>query len=166
MRRLTIVLALTLAIGAALPTPHGAAAEPLVADDDRIVMTRVDQSAEDSEFSLEQAIIGAGLTIDYHSHVGDMLARTRADVGSEVKLFVKADIFVFCSAALSREMMEADITSVALCPYSMFVFERPEEPDVSYIGYRRLARDASPTDSPLRKIDALLNGIMEEAASF
>ena len=39
-----------------------------------------------------------GLVIDYTSHVGDMLNRTGADVGSDVRIFDAADIFIFCSA--------------------------------------------------------------------
>lgn len=143
-----------------------ATAAPLESTDDRVVLMRVDQPAEDTLFDLEQAIVGQGLVIDYHSHVGDMLARTREDVGSDRILFTKADIFVFCSAALSREMMEADLTTVALCPYSMFVIETPEEAGASYVGYRRLARSDTPADSPLAKIDALLDGIAKEAAGL
>ena len=35
------------------------------------------------------------------SHTGEMLARTGADVGSDVKIFDAADIFLFCSAVIS-----------------------------------------------------------------
>lgn len=52
-----------------------------------------DGDFDDATFAVESAIIGAGLNIDYTSHVGEMLARTAADVGSDVKLFDNAQYF-------------------------------------------------------------------------
>ena len=82
-------------------------AAPLAAQDQAVTYD-YDGSFDDATFAVENAIVGKGLVIDYVSHVGDMLERTRADMGSEVVLFDGAQIFVFCSAALSRKMMEAD----------------------------------------------------------
>ena len=42
-----------------------------------------DGAFDDATFAVESAIIGQGLVIDYVSHVGEMLNRTGADVGSE-----------------------------------------------------------------------------------
>lgn len=41
-----------------------------------------DGSFEDAAFSVESAIVDQGLVIDYVSHVGEMLARTGADVAA------------------------------------------------------------------------------------
>ncbi|MEC8042132.1 MAG: DUF302 domain-containing protein, partial [Pseudomonadota bacterium] len=60
------------------------------------------QDIDDVIFGLENAILDEGLVIDGTSHVGDMLERTRADVGSDVILFEKAEVYSFCSAKLSR----------------------------------------------------------------
>lgn len=116
-----------------------------------------DGSFEDATFSVESAIIGAGLKIDYVSHTGEMLNRTMADVGSDVHLFDNADIFVFCSARLSRKMMEADIMNIAHCPYGIFVTDRNGE---VFIGYRHYP------EGILQEVQKLLDGIAEEAASF
>ncbi len=83
-----------------------------------------DGSFDDATFAVENAIIGKGLVIDYVSHTGEMLERTAADVGSDETLFAAADIFLFCSAQLSREVMEADPMNIAHCPYGIFVAER------------------------------------------
>jgi len=80
----------------------------LAAAQDATTIYPFDGSFEDAAFSVESAIVGKGLVIDYVSHVGEMLARTGADVGSSVDLFAEADIFVFCSAVVSRKVMEAD----------------------------------------------------------
>ena len=105
--------------------------------------------------AVEAAIIGKGLVIDYRSHVGEMLNRTAADVGSAVKVYDNADVFLFCSAVLSRKVMEADPMNIAHCPYGIFVMDR--EGAVS-IGYRQMP------EGPMQEVQALLDAISREAA--
>lgn len=114
-----------------------------------------DGSFEDAAFAVESAIVGKGLVIDYRSHVGEMLNRTGADVGSDIRIFENADVFLFCSAVLSRKMMEADPMNIAHCPYGIFVTDR--EGQVS-VGYRHLPEGA------MQEVQALLDGIAREAA--
>ncbi|MCT4558844.1 MAG: DUF302 domain-containing protein [Pelagimonas sp.] len=116
-----------------------------------------DQSFDDVTFGLESAITDAGLVIDSVSHTGEMLERTKADVGSDVKIFEHADIYSFCSAKISREVMEADPMNVVFCPYDIFVIVRPETPDVTTIGFR------SYPDGAMKKVEALLDGIAKAA---
>lgn len=111
-------------------------------------------SFEDAAFAVENAIIGKGLVIDYVSHTGEMLSRTAQDVGSDVHLFDEADIFLFCSADVSRTVMEADLMNIAHCPYGIFVTHRGEE---VLIGYR------SYPDGPMQEVQALLDEIVKDA---
>lgn len=127
-------------------------AAPALADEMRL--TPSGMSFEDTTFALESAIVGRGLVIDYTSHVGEMLERTRADMGSEVVLFTNADIYMFCSAAVSRQVMEADWQNVAFCPYGIQVIERPGEEVM--VGY--LHRDAE----SMIPANELLAGIVAE----
>ena len=113
---------------------------------------------EDVVFSLENAILGQGLVIDSISHVGDMLERTRADVGSDVVLYTHADVFSFCSAGLSRKVMEADLANIQFCPYNIFVMQTPDKPDVVTVGYRTMP------EGPMQEVQALLDTIAREAA--
>ncbi len=113
-----------------------------------------DGSFEDATFSVESAIIGKGLVIDYVSHTGEMLNRTGADVGSDVELFAAADIFVFCSASLSREVMEVDPMNIAYCPYGVFVAEHDGEVMVGYRNY---------PEGEMQKVQSLLDDIAREA---
>lgn len=113
-----------------------------------------DGSFEDAAFGVESAIIGKGLVIDYVSHVGEMLARTGADVGSDVTLFEDAEIYVFCSAVLSRKVMEADLMNIAHCPYGVFVAERSGEVIVGYRNY---------PEGPMQEVQSLLDDIVREA---
>ena len=118
-------------------------------------VTPFDGTFDDAAFSVESAIIGQGLVIDYVSHVGEMLARTGEDVGSDKELFREADIFVFCSAVVSREVMEADPMNIAHCPYGIFVTETDDGVSIGRRDY---------PDGPMDKVEALLDTIIAEAA--
>ncbi len=135
----------TLAVSAAF-------ASPVLAEE--VITVPFDGSFDDATFAVESAIVGQGLVIDYVSHVGEMLNRTGADVGSDKQIFAAADIFIFCSAKISREVMEADPMNIGYCPYGIFVAE--DESGVM-VGYR------SYPDGPMEKVQALLSGIVDEA---
>jgi uncharacterized protein (DUF302 family) len=111
-------------------------------------------SFDDATFSVESAIMGRGLVIDYVSHTGEMLKRTGKDVGSDVTLFDDADIFLFCSAVLSRKMMEADPMNIAHCPYGIFVADREGQ---VMIGYRNYPKGV------MQEVQSLLDDIVREA---
>ena len=123
---------------------------------DMITYDTVD-SFDDVVFGLESAIIDAGLVIDSVSHTGEMLERTRADIGSDTVLFLNADVFSFCSAKISREVMEADPMNIVFCPYDIFVMVRPETPDTTTIGFRTYPEGA------MKKVESLLDGIARAA---
>jgi uncharacterized protein (DUF302 family) len=110
---------------------------------------------------LKVAIEGKGLVIDYHSFVNKMIERTGKDVGSTRKIYVDAQAFVFCSAALSRKMMEADPANASMCPYSITVYATAVEPDKVYVAYRRAWRPdgSAASKAALKEVDALLDGI-------
>lgn len=127
--------------------------------------TTVDRAYDDVRFDLESAIVNRGLVIDYVSHIGDMLARTGADVGSEVTIFTKAESMLFCSARLSRAAMEADAGNIAFCPYAVFLYETPDQPGKVTVGYRRLDETGSDASKKaLADVNALLAEIVAEAA--
>lgn len=111
-------------------------------------------SFDDATFSVESAIVGRGLVIDYVSHTGEMLNRTGADVGSDVTIFDGADIFLFCSAVLSRKVMEADPMNIAHCPYGIFVTDKGGKVSVGYRNY---------PDGPMQEVQSLLDDIVREA---
>ena len=118
-----------------------------------VVTYPFDGDFEDATFATESAIIGRGLNIDYVSHVGEMLNRTAADVGGTKQIFVAADIYLFCSAVLSRKVMEANPLNVVNCPYSVFVFENEDGVKVGHRTY---------PEGPMKDIQALLNTIVQE----
>ena len=131
-------------------------AQTAVAQD--MVTYETDQTFEDVTFGLESAILDQGLVVDHISHVGEMLERTRADVGSDVMLFTQADVYSFCSASLSRKVMEADPMNIRFCPYDVFVAEIADKPGNVIVGYRTFP------DGPMQEVQSLLDGIAREAA--
>lgn len=130
-------------------------AAPAMAQDGIVTYT-TDESFDDVVFGLENAIVDAGLVVDSVSHTGDMLERTKGDVGSDVTIFEKADIFSFCSAAISRRVMEADPMNVVFCPYDVFVLKMPGSAQVT-IGFREYPA------GPMQEVQALLDGIARAA---
>ena len=111
---------------------------------------------EDTTFAVESAILDKGLVIDFTSHTGDMLERTRADIGSDIVLFQAADIYNFCSARLSRKMMEADIMNIVYCPYHIFVMQQAGSDQV-LVGFAKMP------EGPMKEIETLLTEIVQEA---
>jgi len=132
-----------------------AAALPALAGEP--VTYSVHEDIEDVLFSVENEIIGRGLKIDSINHVSTMLDRTAADVGAANKIYRKAEIFNFCSATLSREMMAADPKNINYCPYRIFVYATAAKPDVTVVGH-----DTFP-EGPMKKVENFLDGIVRDA---
>jgi len=143
MKRMLFVLATLFAAG------------PAVAEG--ITSYSLDGTFEDATFATESAIVGRGLVIDHVSHVGDMLARTAEDVGSDVELYDGADVFLFCSAVTSRAVMEEDLMNIAYCPYGIFGADTGEEVRV---GFRNFP------EGEMQQVQALLDEIAREVAGL
>jgi hypothetical protein len=119
---------------------------------------------DDVKFELTNSIINRGLKVDYTGEIGKMLERTGADIGATKPLYKQAEFVTFCSAKLSRAMMEADPRNVGYCPYVVFLYEAVDKPGEIVAGYRRPvggADDAS--KKALAEVDALLDGIVKDA---
>ncbi len=125
---------------------------------DGVTTYEAEGAFDDTAFALESAIVDRGLVVDHVSHVGDMLNRTAGDVGATVRVYDKADVYLFCSATLSRRMMEADPTNIAHCPYGVFVYTLAENPEAVYVGYRKMP------EGPMQYVGALLDEIAREAS--
>jgi uncharacterized protein (DUF302 family) len=136
-----------------------------MADPHPIVVYSKRAKFEDVRDDLKLAIEAKGLVIDYQSFVNRMLERTGKDVGSARKLYVDAQAFVFCSAALSRKTMEADPANASFCPYSIMVYTAVQDPGTVRVSYRRPWRPdgSSASKAALREVEALLDGIAREA---
>ncbi len=108
--------------------------------------------------ALTMAIENRGLVVNYVSHIADMLNRTGNDIGASKSIFEQAEIIEFCSASLSRRMMEADPHNIVLCPFAISVYSLPGEPGKVWITYRQ------PQGSAAKLVGELLGGITAEAS--
>jgi hypothetical protein len=153
-RKLPLVLALLAAVAAA-PAARAGDVETVEA---KATFADVKQDVAD-------AIVNRGYVIDYTARIGEMLDRTGADVGSTKKVYTGAETAQFCSAVLSRAMMEADPGNIAFCPYVVFYYERADSPGTVVVGYRPLDEAGSQASAAAKKqINALLAEIVREAA--
>lgn len=119
--------------------------------------------ADVKEFLL-QSIAGRGIKISGTSYISKMLNRTREAVGGEKQIFENAEAIGFCSATLSRQMMESNPHHIVFCPYTIVIYELAQRPGTIFIAYRRpFYRDASFNDKTLDEIDNLMSSIIAEA---
>jgi uncharacterized protein (DUF302 family) len=151
-KRAPLLLALALALAAPVARAQDA-------DTPAMRAYEVEAAFGDVAFDLRLAIEGRGYKVDGVSHVGEMLNRTAGAVGAAVTVYDKAEVTQFCSATLSRAVMEADPLNIAFCPYGIFAFQRAGREMVT-IGYRRMPEGA------MQQVDALLHEIVREAAGL
>lgn len=146
-----------LAAAAALALPGVAQA---VEWDALIVEHVIEAPYEDVLEDLRLTIEGRGFVIDAVSHVGAMLNRTAGDVGAQRQVYDHAEVTQFCSATLSRKVMEADARNLAFCPYGIFTYQLHGEAGRVHVGYRRMP------DGPMQEIEALLDSIVRETVGL
>lgn len=144
MHRLALLLALALLSRMALA-------------DDWMVRHKTTASFVDTREAIALAIENRGLVINFTSHIADMLDRTGADIGAAKRIFEQAEIIEFCSAGLSRKMMEADPHNIVLCPFAISVYTLPGDPGGTWVAYRK------PQGKSAAMIEGLLKEIMAEA---
>ncbi len=117
----------------------------------------VDQDVDDVLFVIESEIVRLGLKIDSISHVGTMLKRTGVDLGATKQIFTRAEVFSFCSATVSRRVMEANPNNLVFCPYTIFVYVAPGNNGKTEVGFS----DYPPNEMYI--VEDLLDGIVREA---
>ncbi|MEW5967476.1 MAG: DUF302 domain-containing protein [Pseudomonadota bacterium] len=136
---------------------------PALAGGPYTVVVKTQGSYQDVRDNLQMAIEGKGLKITNTNHIGDMLERTGKDIGETKVVYDAAEQFEFCSATISRHMMEADPHSIVMCPYSIVVYKVPGDANV-YLAYRKPASSKKPAlKKALGELEALLQGIVKDA---
>lgn len=126
---------------------------------DPITYEVTDQSYDDVQFGLENAIIDAGLVISNHNHVGSMLDRTAQEVGDDTQIYIYADVYGFCSAELSRAAMAEDALNIRFCPYNIFMYQQTEDSPV-VIGFDDMPEGA------MHEVEKLLDTITRNAVGL
>ncbi len=119
---------------------------------------------ENVKSAITDAIAGQGLVINNTSHIGEMLERTGKDMGGAKRVFLNAESYEFCSATVSRKTMEADPHNIVFCPYIISVYVLPNEPQKTYVSFRKPELVGSPASkAALKDVEKLLRSIVKEA---
>lgn len=121
-------------------------------------------SFADVRDAVEMAITGRGFVINNVSHVGEMLERTGKDLGGGKQVFLNAESLEFCSATVSRKMMEADPDNIVFCPYIISIYVLPQKPNEVRVAYRKTQLVGTPASrKSLKAVNDLLSEIIKEA---
>lgn len=152
-----IVLALAVAVPSYVTEAGGAEPPPLA-----LVKTKA--KFDDVKDDLVNAVTKRGLVVDYTAHIGAMLDRTAKDVGAAKKVYARAEAIQFCSATLSRRMIESDPANIVFCPYVIAIYTLAADPATVHVAYRRPLQAGSPQSrAALKEVEALLAGIVKDA---
>jgi len=145
------------------PQEHGQDAHEALRSE-RMKVYETDGSFDDVRAFTELAITGRGMVINNVSHIGNMLKRTGKDIGADKQVYAKAEALEFCSATVSRHMMEADPRNIVFCPYIIAIYTLPNKPGKVFVAYRRPPALGTPASrKALSDVEQLLDGIVKEA---
>ncbi|MEW6133448.1 MAG: DUF302 domain-containing protein [Pseudomonadota bacterium] len=106
------------------------------AADNYVVVFKAQGSYTDVRDFIRMGIESEGLVINNVGHIADMLERTGKDLGATRHVYDHGEQFEFCSATLSRAMMEVDPHAIALCPFIISVYQMSGDSTV-YVSYRK-----------------------------
>jgi uncharacterized protein (DUF302 family) len=134
------------------------------AADKHMASYQVKGEFEEVRDSIVFAINGRGMVINNVSHIGEMLERTGKDLGASKQIFLKAESLEFCSATVSRNMMQGDPHNIVFCPYIINVYVLPADPKTVHVSFRKpdLVGSAQ-SKKALKAVEDLLDGIVKEA---
>jgi len=131
---------------------------------DYMKLYTVEGQFEDVRQDIEMAITDRGMIINNVSHIGNMLARTGKDLGAGKDIFKQAEALEFCSATVSRRMMETDPHNIVFCPYIISIYTLPAEKDKVYVAFRRpLPVGTDESRQSLVAVEKLLEEIITDA---
>ena len=118
---------------------------------------------QDVRDAVAMAIEGKGLKITHSNYIADMLDRTGKDLGATKRVYEFAEQMEFCSATVSRVMMESDPHAIVLCPYSIAVYKMPKDEHV-YVAFRKPPGAKNPAlKKALAEVEKLLTEIVKDA---
>jgi len=158
----TLLLAAAGCAGPAKAT-RSPAASPEVGE--TVVVYAVEGEYDDVWDDLKMALGDRGLVISTISHVGEMIDRTGRALGRTRPIFANANVMSFCSAVISRNMLEQNPHLVAFCPYEIAVYALAGAPGTVYLSYRHIDWHA-PADRPvLDAVEGLLSGIVRDVVA-
>lgn len=127
------------------------------------VLFKTHGNFQDVRDSVAMAIEGKGLKITHSNHIADMLERTGKDLGMTKQVYEFGEQMEFCSATVSRVMMEADPHAIVLCPYSIAIYKIPNDKHI-YVSFRKPPATNNPAlKKAMAEVEKLLTEIIKDA---
>ncbi|MEG3619741.1 DUF302 domain-containing protein [Magnetovibrio sp. PR-2] len=151
----SVCIILALALFVVSPMAH--------AGETTIVSTTVEGTFEDTSSAVKEAIIGKGINIAHVLPASDMLNRTGPAFGYTKGVYDKAEIYEFCSAAISQKLARIDPANIVLCPFTIGVYTLPENPGEVHITYK-IPTGKPGSEQAVEEIQALISSIVEDAS--
>jgi len=117
----------------------------------------------DLKETLEMAITDHGMVISKVFHISDMLQRTGKAIGAKKQVYNKGEILSFCSARLSRKMMEMNPEYISFCPFRISIYAVANDVNNIQLTYQSI-KSSDPTiqKKVFYKINKLLETIVSE----
>jgi uncharacterized protein (DUF302 family) len=112
------------------------------------------------------AIQERGMFVNNIMHLSAMLERTGKDLGFNRKIYAKAESIEFCSAVLSRKMMEEDPGQIVNCPFTIAVYTLPGKPGKTYVAHRVIPAEVVANSPAMAEIAKMLKEVAQSAASW
>ncbi len=132
-----------------------------VANESPVAVFKAEDDYQTVKENIEMAITDRGMLLSSVLHISDMLNRTAKDLGFD-KIFLKAESIEFCSAALSHRMVKADPTNLVICPFTISVYVKADEPDQVYVAFQRQTL-AGESREESKAVNDMLRGIVADA---
>ncbi|MBL3589554.1 MAG: hypothetical protein JMN24_07140 [gamma proteobacterium endosymbiont of Lamellibrachia anaximandri] len=128
---------------------------------DPVVIYKADEAYEDVIDNIKMAVEERGMLVSGILHVSDMLNRTGPDLGYK-QVFKKAESVEFCSAVISHKMTQVSPVNLVVCPFTIAVYIKADEPEQVYVAYRSQSL-AGQADKVTAEILELLDGIVRDS---
>ncbi len=127
-----------------------------------IVTYQTNDIFESIKENAEDAIIGRGMVIGRTLYAREMLDRTGPDLGFPRSVYLEAVALEFCSASISHRMIAVDPVNIVVCPFTIAVYVRADDPDNVFVSFRR-PQPVGGDSGIAFDIFTLLDGIAREA---
>ncbi len=134
--------------------------------EDPVVLYSVQGDYDEVWEDLKMALNERGLVVSSVSHVGEMIDRTGRALGRTRKVFGKANVMEFCSAVISRDMLEQNAHLIAFCPYQIMVYSLPDNERKIYLSYRRPIWNGPSDQGVLDEVEKLVSGIIRDVVDL
>jgi uncharacterized protein (DUF302 family) len=134
----------------------------VVAATDSVVTRKVEGEFHDVASSVREAILGKGINIAHVLPASQMLRRTGSSYGYTSDVYVNAETYEFCSAALSQKLSRLNPDNIVMCPFTISVYTVTGENGYVRLSYR-IPSGKPGSDKVIGEIVELIESILDDA---